>query len=152
MPAFSGLWDGVHGDPYHTSVDGGAGTPPSQVPNPSLGGIVRVLMQKRGMFGVVKAITQGTSVASYKRVTADRPDVTVRGGYDYANRQNDVANQVSIANLGGGATTLENENTVANASVATLTHIFDTTLRQGYVGDSAENGVTADALSELNPT
>lgn len=147
MPSFSGLWDGVHTDPYFTSIDGGSGTPPSSVPTPALGGMARVMMQKRGMWGFVGALGRNT-YATRKQVQTDRSDLTVRGGYDYANREDDAANQVTIPNMGDDVNTLEDADRVSNVSAATLVATFDTTKNHGYVGDSALNGVTAVPLTE----
>lgn len=145
MPAFSGLWDGIHGDGY-------AAMPKANVPA-ILGGIARVVMQKRGMHGFVNAIGQNAP-ATITQTTGDRSDIAVNGGYDYANRQQDAANQVTITNLGdplqgaGGSA----GDTVArppDTSAASLDVNVDTLLRNSHAADDADSGVTSPAVGQI---
>lgn len=137
MPAFSGLYDGVFGDGY-------AGLAAQSRP-PMLRGIVRVLMQKRGLYGLAAA-AGGTVPATRKQVQTDRGDLIVTGGYDYANRQNDAANKVTITNAGDDVNTLEDKAVVGAPDAADLAAAVDITLNNGYVLDGAMTPVTSPEL------
>lgn len=142
MPSFSGLWDGVHGDAYLTDF-------PTSVPTPALTGLARVLFQKRGMFGIAKGLGIST-IASRKRVQADRSDLDVIGGMEaWPSRDPDAANRVTIENMGDDVNALENANTVP-ANVTDL-GVLNTTLNHEYAGDSAGSGVTAPPLTGRHP-
>lgn len=136
MPAFSGLYDGVHGDGYAALRN--------QTEPPMLRGIVRVLMQKRGMHGVINALGR-TAPATIARINADRGDIVMNGGYDYANRQQDAANRVTVTNL-SSAYASETIARVPNASADDLAHAFDITINEGFVKDDADSGATANEV------
>lgn len=143
MPAFSGLWDGVHGQAY-------SAMPKSNALPPAQRGIVRVLMQGRGMHGHVSALGRNAP-ATIAQVNADLNDLAVRGGYDYANRQEDAGNQVTITNVEQNAVTTTVAETKArptDATEADMAHTYDTTLRNGHPADSAGSGVTSPAVAE----
>ena len=143
MPAFSGLWDGVHGTAY-------GGTFPTSEPIPALAGLARVLFQKRGMFGIAKGLGIST-ITSRKQVQTDRGDLSVIGGMEaWPSRDPDAANKVTIANAGDDVNTLEDANTVPSNG-ADL-HVFNTTLNHTYADDAADSGVTAQALTGRHPT
>lgn len=140
MPAFSGLWDGIHGEVYARTAE----------PEPPIQGVTRVMMSKRGMHGVVNAIGQNAP-ATIARIDADRADVAVRGGWDYATRTDDAGNQVTITNLAShidGNAVNESVARVADASTEDLAAIFDTVLNNEYAADDAQHPETAPALAE----
>lgn len=141
MPAFSGLYDGIHGDGYAALA--------LQSRPPMLRGIVRVLMQKRGLYGTA-ALAGGTVPATRKQVQTELPTLTVRGGYDYANRQDDAANTVDIVHAGGDVNVLEDADTVDQPSAEDFAAAFDTTLNNGYVQDGNLSPVTSPELG-ANP-
>lgn len=138
MPAFSGLWDAVHGDgPYA----------PTATPSPPVaGGIMRVMMQKRGLYGLARGIGL-PGPATVKGVGAELPTLTVRGGYDYANRQDDAANTVDIVHGGGDVNVLEDITMPADMPPEMVEKFVATTLNSEYAADEADNGATAEAWS-----
>lgn len=144
MPAFSGLWDGIHGEAY-------ANRPKSDAQPPFQRGIVRALMQGRGMHGHVTALGRN-SPSAIARVDAQRGDITVPGSFDYASWKIDdttiAARDVTITNSAPGYS----GETIArptNATVADMAHTYDTTLRNGHPADAANNGVTSPAVTEV---
>jgi len=154
MPAFSGLWDGTHGEAY-------ADMPKSDALPPAQRGVVRVLMQGRGMHGHVAALGRNAP-ATIARVDDKLGDLDVNGGYDYANREQDAANKVTMTNTVAGAYDDTEESTgtggfnvdqsiarPTNATADDMAHTYDTTLRNGYAGDAAGSGSTADAQTEV---
>lgn len=143
MPSFSGLWDGVHGDGY-------AAMPKSDALPPVQRGIVRALMQGRGMHGHVNALGRGAP-ASIAQVDAQLDTVTMRGGYDYANRQDDPANTVDVTNIDANAqsnTVTESKSRPADATETDLSNTYDTTLRNGHPADMSLSGVTSQEVDE----
>lgn len=146
MPAFSGLWDGVHGDGY-------AAMPKADALPPAQRGIVRTLMQGRGMHGHVTALGRNAP-ASIARVVADRADVVAVGGMEaWPSRDPDAANRVTITNLGdelqgGAGTALDVIARPSNATESDMAHTYDTTLRNGHPADAADNGATSPAVTE----
>lgn len=157
MPAFSGLWDGIHGDGYAAMTKSTSRPPQTR-------GIIRAFMQKPGLHGVVNAIGQDAP-ATRARVDADRPDITVRGTFDYAAWKldpNDAARfvtDVTVANSAAHATSGQltiNESIARPADLAAgaLIDTFDTTLNNGYPADSGggASGVTSPALAEVVET
>lgn len=149
MPAFSGLWDGVHNEAYADR--------PKAARQPLGRGIVRVLMQKRGMHGHVNALTRNAP-ATIARVVTDRSDVDVIGGMEaWPSRNPDAANKVTVANLGdelqgGTGTALDSVARVPDASADDLVNTYDTTKNSEYAGDDALNGVTAPPLAGVVET
>lgn len=140
MPAFSGLYDGVFGEPYAAV--------PKANPKPPISGIVRVLLQKRGLYGMVRAFG-GNAPVTVKAVDAQRNDIAMRGGWDYATRSDDPANRVTVTNIGGDVNVLEDRAmpaTVADADA--LQRTTDTHLNREYTDDKADLGITAPALPE----
>lgn len=144
MPAFSGLWDGIHGENHALTSD--ANPPQSR-------GIIRTFMQRQSMHGYVNAL--GQLSPTVKTLTAgDRSDVAVIGGMEaWPSRDPDAGNQVTIENLGdelqgGAGTALDTRARPADPAAADLAHTFDTTLNEGYAADDANTGQTAEALAE----
>jgi hypothetical protein len=138
MPSYSGLYDGVFGVPYT----------PITNPRPPLTGILRVLLQKRGLYGVARGLGLHTP-ATVKAVDMDRNDMIVRGGWTYATRIDDAANRVTITNIGGDVNTLADQATPATVSDSTSKkRIGDTHLNRSYIKDGSNVGVTATTLAE----
>lgn len=141
MPAYSGLWDGIHGEAYDAMTKADA-QPPFQR------GIVRVLMQGRGMHGHVNALGRN-SPAEIARVDAAMGDLTgVRGTFDYATRTD--LNDMQIDNGNNGSVGDETIARPADATEADMAHTYDTTLRNGHPADAAETGATSPEVSEEN--
>lgn len=146
MPAFSGLWDGIHGEAYSAMPKADANPPQSR-------GIVRTFMQRQSMHGHVNALGRN-SPATIAQTPADRADVDVIGGMEaWPSRNPDAANQVTITNLGdelvgGTGTALESRARPADPAAADLAHTYDTTKNEGYPKDDADHGQTAEALAE----
>lgn len=139
MPAFSGLWDGVHGQPYN-SMDKSDALPPVQR------GIVRALMQGRGMHGHVTALGRNAP-ATIARVDASRGDLTgMRGTFNYATRTDLF--DYNLANGNNGGYSGETIARPANATETDMAHTYDTTLRNGHPADVAGSGSTSPAVSE----
>lgn len=138
MAAFSGLWNGVHGESY-----------PSQTlaPHPPLSGLLRVLLQKRGMYGFVRGFG-GAAPSTVKGVDRDHDDIQVRGGWDYATRMDDPLNTVDLNNIGGDVNTLVDITMPDDASVTDMQRTADTVLNRAYAADRAGTGATAPALAE----
>ena len=116
MPAFSGLYDGVFGDGY-AALD-------AQTRPPMLRGLVRVLMQKRGMHGTVNALGRAAP-DTIAQVDAQRGTIAVNGTFNYATRTTDK--DVDILNI-DPAYSGETVARVPNATEADLANSFDTTL------------------------
>lgn len=134
MPAFSGLYDGVHGDGFAALRE--------QSRPPMLRGITRVLMQKRGMHGTVNALGRDAPDA-IAQVDAQRGPISVIGGMEaWPSRDPDAANRVTITNI-EPAFSGETVARVPDATEDDLAHSFDTTLREGFPADDADNGVTS---------
>lgn len=134
MPAYSGLWNGVYGTNYAMTA----------VPTPPITGMLRVLMQKRGLYGWVKAMN-GHAPANFAQIAADEGSMQVRGGWDYDTRADDAANKVTITHTLGGKRTINTVPTLAAPTAGAMVQVLDTTLRNGYVADKANNGVTSKA-------
>lgn len=132
MPAFSGLWNGVYGINYAMT----------STPTPPMTGLLRTLMQRRGMYGWVKAMN-GHAPANFAQVSDDNGPITVRGGWDYDTRTDDPANRVTITHSLGGKRTIVTKTTLAAPTAGAMIQVLDTTLRNNYVADKANNGVTA---------
>lgn len=141
MPAFSGLWDGVHGDTYASTQD----------PSPPMTGMLRVLLQKRGMYGFVRGFGLNAP-ATVKGVPAARGSVVMNGGYDYANRQQDAGNQVTVTNLDASVPTLVDRPMPGDATAQEMLRVADTVLNREYAADAAELPTTAEALAEVRDT
>lgn len=138
MPAFSGLYDGVFHEAYALITN----------PRPPLSGLARIVNNKRGMAGHVRA-NGGKAPATVKGVDADRNDMIVRGGWTYATRSDDAANRVTIKHIGGDVNTLENIALPATvADVTALKRTRDTRLNRAYARDEALTGATAPVLAE----
>lgn len=137
MPAYSGLYDGVFGTPYA----------PIAKPVPAISGILRVMLQKRGLYGYARAFG-GAAPLTVKGVDADRNDMQVRGGWDYATRTDDAANKVTITNIGGDINALEDINTPALPDGVALNRTRKVHLNRQYAKDDANLPVTAPALTE----
>lgn len=138
MPTFSGLWDGVHGDAY--ALD--------NVPTPPIaGGLLRVALQKRGLYGFVRGFGR-SAPTEIVGVQAQRSNQTLRGGYDYATRQNDAANEVTVTHLGDDVNTLASLPAPSDATDADMSHVADTTRNNEYANDDANSGVTGTAWTE----
>lgn len=155
MPAFSGLWDGVHGEAYNAMTK-------SDARPPVLRGIVRALMQGRTMHGHVTALGRNApSVVA--RIPGSLTSEDVRGTFDYAKWKadpNDATRFVIDYTMTDHGRILVNDGTgsgqpmgsqprVANATEADMAHTYDTTLRNGYAGDEAGSGSTGTAQSEV---
>lgn len=134
MPAFSGLYDDVYSDgPYALHSN----------PVPPMAGLLRTLMQKRGLYGYAAA-AGGTVPATRKLVTDAQPNLTVRGGWDYATRTNDAANQVVIQHAAqGGVRALVDEPTLAAVvpDAEATARVYDSRLNEAYAADDSGNGV-----------
>lgn len=145
MPAFSGLWDGMHGQSYAAMTKSDARPPQAR-------GIVRTFMQRQSMHGHVNALGRNAP-ATIAQIAPDRGDIVMNGGYDYANRQQDGANQVTVENMGtsvhgAGGTALSSRARPSDPSAADLAHTYDTTQKTGYVEDDADTGATSEAVTE----
>lgn len=142
MPAFSGLWDGTHGDAYANRTKADALPPIAR-------GIIRRFMQSPSMHGHVNALGRNAP-ATRAAIDAELGDITVPGGYDYAARQHDAGNRVTMTNHAShidGNDINETHSRVPDATAADLVHTYDTTKRVGYPGDDAGNGVTGGAVA-----
>lgn len=135
MPAFSGLWDGEHGETY-------AATPKAGRP-PMLRGIVRTFMQRQSMHGVVEGLGRNAP-ASRLLVNADRGDITVPGTFTYSTRS--LARDVTISNIEPGYSA-ETRARPTNVAAGDLAEAFDTTRRNVHPADGAEIGVTSPAVA-----
>ena len=140
MPAFSGLYDGVHGDGY-AALD-------VQSRPPMLRGITRVIMQKRGMHGTVNVLGGGTP-DTIAQIDADRGDITVPGTFNWPARTLD--RDMTITNIESHASDSNQDVTetvarVPDASADDLNASLNTTLNNEYAGDDAISGVTAPPL------
>lgn len=146
MPAFSGLYDGVHGDGFTALRE--------QSRPPMLRGLTRVLMQKRGMHGTVHALGR-TAPLAISQIDAERGSIDVIGGMEaWPSRDPDAANKVTITNISShinGASVSDRASRVPDATEDDLAHSFDTTLREGFVADEAISGVTSPEVV-ANPT
>lgn len=107
MANWSGLFDGVHGSAHSLLVD-----------RPPMRGLLRVLAQKRGLFGLMKE-AGATVPANRARVDPDLPH--------------------------GGLRTINSESTIAEATAAEHDEVFDTVENYTYVADASGNG--GEALS-----
>lgn len=141
MAAFSGLWNGVFGENYS-----GIATP-----QPPISGVLRVLLQKRGLYGYVREFGRNAP-DTVKGVEADRDDLEVRGGWTYATRTDDVANQVTITNIGEAVVDLEDRTMPPDATAAEALSVADTLKRVGHPADSANLGVTSPAVTTVRET
>ena len=121
--AYSGLWDEVHGEPHALTAK-----------YPSMNGILRAFMQKRGFYGYVRGSGRFAPATS-KRVTTVKPSISARG--------------VTITNMGGGIEAISDYARPATATAAQLSELFDTTLRHQYAGDLADHDETGKALTEI---
>lgn len=143
MAGWSGLWNGSHGEDHALTA--------SPV-TPINAGLGRLVHQKRGSFGYVGAL--GRNTVATRQQSDHGGDITTRGGYDYNNRQNDPANQVTIPNAAQGEDRANSAVArVPNASESDMAGIYDTTLNKDYAADGADNGpATGGALAGRNPT
>lgn len=142
MPAFSGLWDGVHTLAY-------AAMAKADAKPPQVRGIVRTFMQRPTMHGHVNALGRNAP-ATIKRIDADRADITVPGTFTYPART--LARDVTIANAAShvdGVDINETKARVPDATAGDLAHTYDTTLRNGHPADGAASGVTSPAVTEV---
>lgn len=133
MPAFSGLYDDVYSDgPYALHSN----------PTPPTTGLLRTLMQRPGLYAYAK-VAGGVVPATRKMVTDAQPDLTVRGGWDYATRTNDAANQVVIKHAAQGSVrALVDEPTLATPApdAEAIGRVFNTRLNEAYAADESGNG------------
>ena len=144
MAAFSGLFDGVHGDGY-------AATPKADALPPAQRGIVRVLMQGRGMHGHVEALGRNAP-ATIARVDADRTDIAVNGTFNYPGRTTDK--DVTVLNIGAHVADASQAVTESiarpdDATEGDMAHTYDTTMRNGHPADLAASGATSPAVTEV---
>ena len=145
MPSYSGLWDGEHGQSY-------AAMPKQDAAPPFQRGIVRVLMQGRGMHGHVSALGRN-SPASIAQVDAAVGDQSLKGTFDYAGWKADptgdnTARDVTVTHLGSvEPVTGEVIARVPDATEVDMLNTYDTTLNNNYPGDAAGSGVTGPALA-----
>lgn len=142
MPAFSGLWDGVHGQAY-------AAMPKADAKPPQARGIVRTFMQRPSMHGHVNALGRNAP-ATRAAIDADRPDITVPGTFTWPART--LARDVTVTNSAShvdGANVNEVHNRVPDATAGDLANTYDTTLRNGHPRDEAMSGVTSPQVSEV---
>jgi len=117
----------------------------TSTPTPPITGLLRTLMQKRGMYGWVKAMN-GHAPANFAQVSDDEGPITVRGGWLYPSRVDDAANRVTITHSLGGKRTIVTKTTLPAVTPASvMIPVLDTTLRNNYVADKANNGVTSKA-------
>lgn len=138
--SFSGLFEGQDGEDYIATVPK-ANKAPTR-------GIVRRFMQTQSLHGVVNAIGQ-QSPATVAQVDADKADITVPGTFTYATRS--TARDMTVANVDPGYSG-ESRARVANATAAELDDTFDTELKEGFVADEAETGVTSPAVTGADAT
>lgn len=132
---YSGLFDGVHSGGMVNIAD----------PRPPLSGVVNVLAQKRGMFGQVEGFG-GNRPQTREQIDPTDGDLTVRGGYDYALRQEDAGNQVTITNADrGGDRSLSAVPTVPTSTAQETKRTIDTHMNRLYGKDLAETGATSPA-------
>jgi hypothetical protein len=107
--------------------------------------MLRVLLQKRGLYGWVKAMN-GHAPANYAQIANDEADFQVRGGWDPVTGLDDPLKKVTITNPLGGKRTIVTVNTLpAFTPSADMIPRLDTTLRNNYVADKANNGATSKA-------
>lgn len=135
MPAFSGLYDAIHKDGYSALRE--------QTRPTMLRGLTRVIMQKRGMHGVVNALGQ-SAPATIARVDADRGDITVPGSTN-AWPDRTLNRNMTVTNI-EPAYSGETIARVPDPSTADLNRSLDTTFNEEYVADDALTGATSDAL------
>lgn len=141
MPAFSGLYNGVFGENYA----------PITKPRPPISGILHVLLQKRGLYGMVRGFGRNSPTV-VGTVDMNRNDMLVRGGWEYATRTDDVANRVTITHIGGDVNNIGTEPVPANASADWMKLTADTVLNRAYAADKAATGATGPALAERRDT
>jgi hypothetical protein len=137
MPAFSGLYDGVHGDGFAALR--------KQSRPPTLRGIVRVFMQKRGLHGTSSALGRNTPDA-IAQVDTDRGDINVPGTFTWPART--LARDIVLTNSSPGTTQGDVVSRVPAATEADLVNSFDTTKRNGHPADEANSGVTSPAVAK----
>lgn len=102
MANWSGLFDGVHGSAHSLIVD-----------RPPMRGLLRVLAQKRGLFGLMKE-AGATVPANRARIDPELPH--------------------------GGTRTIADEATIAEATATELGDVIDTRENYTYVADKSGNG------------
>lgn len=152
MAAFSGLWDGMHGDGY-------AAMPKSNALPPHSRGIIRTFMQRRAMHGHVNALGRNAPM-DRARINAERQDITVPGTFDYdawkaAQPEDDkagITRDMTITNAGSHVDPIAVTETLARPTDATedeLVHTYDTTLNNEYVGDRSMLPITSPAWPEV---
>ena len=103
---YSGLFEGVHGDAQYTQLVGRA----------PMRGLMRVLLQKRGLFGYAKE-AGGTVPANRARIDPELPH--------------------------GGVRTINSEATQAEVSAAVMDEVANTDVNHTYVADLSGNGGAA---------
>jgi hypothetical protein len=147
MPSYSGLWDGEHGEAY-------AAMPRADALPPHQRGIVRSLMQKRGMHGHVAALGRN-SPSSITQVYGDRNTQTIRGTFDYATRTDvldyEYRNAGTEIQAKDGIFPVQPMDSIDRPVMALETdmlHTYDTTLRNGHPADASMNGVTSKVVAE----
>lgn len=155
MPAFSGLWDGVHGEAY-------ADMPKADALPPFQRGIVRSLMQGRAMHGHVTALGRNAPSA-IARIPGSLTSEDVRGTFDYAKWKADPNDETRfvidytmtdhgriLVNDGAGSgQPMGSQPRPADATETDMAHTYDTTLRNGHPADAAATGVTSPAVTEI---
>lgn len=144
MPSFSGLWDGVHGEAYASMTKADA-QPPFQR------GIVRALMQGRGMHGHVTALGRNAP-SSIAQINAQRDGMSVKGTFNWPERTTDKDVTITNAQSHTASGRINVSESIARPSDATeadMAHTYDTTLRNGHPADAAMTGVTSPAVSEV---
>jgi hypothetical protein len=137
MPAFSGLYDGVHGDGYAALRE--------QSRPPMLRGLMRVMMQKRGMHGTANALGRNTP-ATIAVIDAARGTIAVNGTFNYPARTTDKDVDITNAEPAYSGETVAR---VPDATEDSLVNSYDTTKRNGHPADAADNGVTSPAVSSI---
>ncbi len=130
MASWSGIWDYVEGDTH--ALDAKHNPPQAR-------GMIRALMQNSFMHGHVNALGR-TAPATRTMASVTGETLTVKGGYDYANRQDDVANQVDITNMHGNDRAMVTYSRVTDATERDMAGVYDTTLRKYYAADASGNG------------
>ena len=148
MPAYSGFWDGMYNEAY-SAVPKQDALPPVQR------GIVRALMQGRGLHGHVTALGRNAP-SVIAQIDAARDQIAVPGTFDYAawkadpttiaNRDVDITNAASHSSDEGITESIARP---ADAAEGDMLHTYDTTLRNGHPADAANNGVTSPAVAEV---
>jgi hypothetical protein len=127
MPAWSGLFDDVHGAP-HALITA----------RPPVSRLLRVLMQKRGMFGFAEALedsggTDFSTITERAVVDPDEGTITAHSGQTG-----------NITNARGGNRAVSNVAVVGDPDDAELHAVMDVHAKKlTYVADLSTNGGAA---------